>query len=111
MVIADGTLSPSGSGTEDTLLPAETTQGNFVLLFDRSNMENGDELVIRVATKVLSTGDEKTILIFPVLMHNAALPDDPIIISIPFPSRHSFSLYATQMNDSPKDFDWALWKL
>lgn len=111
MVIAEDTLTATGGGTEDTLVGANATASNFVLLVDRSNMESGDEIEIRVAVKVLAAGAEQTLLREVFQMHDISLEEDPVLITIPFPSRHSFSAYLTQITGTPRDFDWAVWQL
>lgn len=104
-VAASGTQSAT-LDTEHTLATV-TTNGNFVLVVDLSNMVNGDVTILRLKRKVLS-GDS-ALLAYAATFANAQ--GEPVKCSVPVPSPHSLTATLEQTDGTGRDYKWSLERL
>lgn len=83
-------------------LTTQTTANTYVILVDTVNMVNGDKLILRVKTKVRSTGTTR-------LAYSAAYSHtqaDLVKISIPVPSVNEIVFTLEQTAGTGKAFPW-----
>ena len=97
----------TGGGTEDALGTAITAAGTYQLGVDLKNMANGDEVIIRVKTKLL-TGGTIAVLWEEAFVH--AQGDDPIKLSPPVPSVFSFQAFAEKVNTGTLVVDFVVFE-
>ncbi len=90
--------------TEHTLGAAITDAGTYNLKVDAKNMVNGDELTLRVYSKVLPAGAEG--LAYEVSF--AHVQTELIKISLPDVSPHYFKATLEQTAGTGRSFDWAV---
>ncbi len=99
-IIAENTRA-AAVGSEHTLV-TDTTGKTYVLVVDTSNMVNGDELELRIYTKV-RTGSTERLASFGLF---ANVQTEPNKYSIPIPADVSFKATLKQTNGSARSFDW-----
>lgn len=99
---SDGTQTATVT-TEHTLAMV-TTAGNYLLLVDTNELVLGDELILRVKLKVLSTGTTR--LAFQATYKN--IVGSPIIQSIPVSVVNEAVFTLEQSTGTSRDFEWAV---
>ena len=103
---ATGTLSSTGSDTEDTVRDQGSTTGVFQLVIDLTNLAGVDAtVIIREKIQVLSAGSDKVV--------NVATYYGPQVATntcVELPVRHNLYGYLVSLEDSgsTKDFPWSL---
>lgn len=100
------TLEASGTqaatiGTEHTLTTL-TTNKTFVLVGDTAAMVNGDELELRVKTKVLTGGVLRQAYLGTYRNFQAS----PVKLSVPLPSDIEFVATLKQTAGTGRSFPW-----
>lgn len=100
-VVASGSLV--ADGTEQTLATS-TTGKTYVLVVDLNPMVNGDEIELRLKTKVL-TGSTERLAYFAGYAHIQAAPNK---YSVPVPANWSCKATLKQVAGSNHTYDWAL---
>jgi len=102
-VTASGTQSATVS-TEHTLAGTGTlTAGKtYTLAVDCNAMATGDELELRIKTKVLSSGTERLAYIATY----AHAQDTPIKVSIPVPCAQAATVTLKQTAGTGRSYDW-----
>lgn len=100
IVISSGTQNTT-LNTEHTLV-STTTAGTFVLMVDTAAMDSGDEITLRVKTKILS-GGASGVVYQGYYVHSQ---DDPIKVSIPVTSDQEFVATLEQTSGTSRDFPW-----
>ena len=101
-VIASGTQSATIS-TEHSL--ATSTSGKtYVFAVDTINMANGDELELRVYTKVLS-GSTKHLAYYVAYAQAQGIPNK---YSVPVPANQYCEVSLKQTAGTGRSFDWSL---
>lgn len=101
-VIANGTQTATVS-TEHTL-NTDTTGKTYILAVDTGNMVLGDELVLKIYTKVISSGTERLAYVGN-FQHNQSEPNK---YSVPVPANYSFKATLQQTAGTSRAFDWAV---
>lgn len=100
-----GTLSATAS--ENTLATL-TTNNTFVLVFDLLNMANGDTIIVRIKTKVLSGGTTATI-------YSAMYANDQGSVtvqqSVPVPSDQEFVATIERTTGANFNIPWKILEL
>jgi len=104
---ASGSLTATGSGTEDALGSAITTAGVYVLTCDLNDLANGETVEVRAKVKVRSTGTTRELYIGSY-SHAQAQPN---IASIPVPSLHECSFSITQIAGTGVVIPWEVVRL
>lgn len=108
---ATGTLSATGSGTEDTVRDQAATTGVFQMVIDLTNLEGVNETaIIREYIQVLSGGADK--LVNVATIHGLTLEDggggeNPCV---ELPVRHNLYGYKVTLAQSGTgvNFPWSL---
>lgn len=100
---ADGQLTATGSGTEDTVATI-TAPRVLTFVVDLANMVAGDTVTLKVKRKVRS-GDTVRVVYSEVFTGAQA---EPIAISVPMPSPHQAVFTITQEAGTPRVFPWAV---
>ncbi len=100
------TLESSGTqsatiGTEHTLATL-TGAKVYVLVVDTVNLANGDELLLRVKTMLLSAGTSRE----AYSAGYAHTQGQPIKLSIPVPSDQEYIATLEQTAGTGRSFDW-----
>lgn len=94
--------SITADGTEQALVTNESTQGVYTLMIDLSNMEIGDEVVLRIEAKTLSLGSY-AVVFEKTFAHEQA---EPVKISEPILILYGFQCSIQQTAGTYRDFDW-----
>lgn len=102
-VEASGTLTATGSATEDTLATISLPR-NMSLIVDLTNLVGGDAVTLRVKRKILSGGAIRTVYKETF----AGVQTDPGAISVPIPSPHQCIVTLALETATPRNFDWSL---
>lgn len=108
---ATGTLSSTGSGTEDTVRDQAATTGVFQMVIDLTNLEGVDAtIIIREYVQVTSGGADKlvnTMTLYGPTLEDGGGGENPCV---ELPVRHNLYGYKVTLEDdgSSKDFDWSL---
>ena len=100
--VASGTQTAIIS-TEHTLT-TETTAAVYVLTVDTLNMINGDELTLKITTRVLTGGVNAQAFI----ANYTHIQADKIKISVPVASMFSIVFTLEQTAGTGRDFDWSV---
>lgn len=103
--VASGTQAAT-INTEHSLATS-TTGKTYVLVVDTANMANGDELELRIKTKVLS-GSTARLAYFASYAHVQGAPNK---YSVPVPANRSIEATLKQVAGTGRNFDWALLSL
>lgn len=90
-------------GTEHTL-GTITTAGTYVLNVDTANMNYGDQLIIRVNTRVRSVGTTRQA--YSALY--AHVQADPVKISIPVASPNEIEFTIEQTTGTGRAYPWEI---
>lgn len=101
-VIASGTQS--ATVTTEHSLATSTTGKTYVLVVNTANMVNGDELELRIKTKVL-TGSTAQLAYIAAYAHVQAAPNK---YSVPVPANWSCEVTLKQTAGTSRNFEWAL---
>lgn len=104
-VVASGTQSAT-INTEHSLATS-TTGKTCVLAVNTANMANGDELELRIKTKVLS-GSTAQLAYFASYAHVQGVPNK---YSVPVPANQSIEVTLKQVAGTGRSFEWALLSL
>ena len=104
-VIASGTQSATIS-TEHSLATS-TTGKTYVFVVNTVNMANGDELELRVKTKVLS-GSTAQVAYYQSYAHVQSAPNK---YSVPVPANQSIEVTLKQVAGTGRSYEWALLSL
>jgi hypothetical protein len=104
-VIASGTQAATVS-TEHSL-STSTTGKTYVFVVNTANMVNGDELELRIYTKVL-TGSTKQLAYLAAYAHVQTAPNK---YSVPVPANWSCEVSLKQSAGTSRNFEWALLSL
>lgn len=104
-VIASGTQA--ATVTTEHSLATSTTGKTAVLVVNTVNMVNGDELELRIKTKVL-TGSTAALAYFAAYAH---VQGTPVKYSVPVPANWSIEATLKQSAGTSRDFEWALLSL
>lgn len=103
VVEASGTLTATGSGTEDTISTVNLPRTLWVVV-DATNMVVGDTITLRVKRKVLSGG-----ALVKFFEEQFAFPlEQPGLISVPMPSPHQAVFTLAQETGTGKAFPWSV---
>lgn len=107
MISAD---SGSQTATIDTehVLATETTGGVYTLVVDLSNLANGDVVVLKLKSKVLSTSSAALRVWSQSFAHAQA---DPVKQSPPVAVTDEVSATLEQTDGTGRSFDWNLLRL
>lgn len=106
-LVASGTQV--GAVAEQTL--ASSAQfGTFICFLDISNMQVGDNAIIRVYTKVLSTGTLWSV-IYQAFSNAPTGNGDQIAITLPVTSDQQISFTLQQPVGTGRNFDWKVFML
>ncbi len=100
-IAGEGTTLADGS--EQTLL-STTTLGTFQANVGLANMQAGDTVVVRIKTKVLSTGTLRTV--YEETFSDAQAAPNLIQIGVPVPSGYEFALTLEQTGGTNRNYDW-----
>jgi hypothetical protein len=100
--VASGTQSAT-VGTEHSLATS-TTGKTYVFVVNAVNMVNGDELELRVKTKVLS-GSTAQLAYLAAYAHVQTTPNK---YSVPIPANRSCEVTLKQTAGTSRNFEWAL---
>ncbi|HEY6009420.1 MAG TPA: hypothetical protein VIU40_13930 [Geobacteraceae bacterium] len=103
VVETSGTLTATGSGTEDTLATVSSPR-NLCLVVDLTNLAGGDAVTIRVKRKVLSGGSVRVVY----KETWAGAQTDPVVVSVPVPSPHQAVFTLALESATPRAFDWSI---
>lgn len=98
-IIGSGTITASGS---EQALVTDTTGKAYVLVVDTANMALGDELILRIYTKVLSGSTER----LAYVGNFQHVQSEPNKYSAPVPADVSFRATLHQITGSGKAYDW-----
>lgn len=89
--------------TEHTL-DTITVAGSYVLTVDSINMVIGDELILRIKSKVRSVGTTR----LAYIARYSHGQDTPVILSIPIASPHEFVATLEQVAGTGRVFNWEI---
>ena len=98
---AEGTVTADGS---EQTLSTDTTNGTYVLVVDRNNMQNGDTLELRLYSKVRS-GDSYQLAYFGPF---ADVPPEPNVYSLPIPIDVDVKATLKQTAGTNRQYKWKL---
>lgn len=107
------TLASESNGTQTATintehsLAAPTTAKTRVFLVDLVNLVSGDIVELRMKTKVLTAGTERTV--YTATYQHAQT--DPIVISVPVPTLFGGSFTLKQTAGTGRSFPWAVYTL
>ncbi len=104
-VVASGTQS--ATVTTEHSLATSTTGKTYVLAVNTANMVNGDELELRIYTKVLS-GSTKQLAYFAAYAHVQGIPNK---YSVPVPANQYCEVSLKQSAGTSRNFEWTLLSL
>jgi len=90
-------------GTEQTLATV-TTAGSYVLHVDLSALADGDTVVLRLKSRVLSGGTDR--LAYEASFSHAQ--GTPLTYSIPVPTAHQIIATLEQTAGTNRSYDWSL---
>ena|SRR3990167_5092083 len=102
---SNGSLTTTGSSTEDTIATI-TTSGSFQLSLDLSDMVLGDSLTIKVKKKVRSVGTTR-LLYSATYKHVQSIP---VVDMIPSASTNEIVFTVTQ-SAGTATIPWEIWEL
>lgn len=100
-----GTLTATGSSTEDTLATV-TTAASLQLHVDCVNMATDDEVLIKIYSKVLSGGTERPMWEFSIANDMDNIWVSPVIINV-----ISAKFTLTQRVGTGRSFPWAVYQI
>jgi len=108
---ASGTLSATGSGTED-FLSSPNVAGTFTLHVDANAMQSGDVIEIRVYQMVLTGGTSRVAY---VARYEGAQPSDDLIkISVPISNEltdsNALRFSLKLVTSTSRNFPWKVLK-
>ena len=103
-VVASGTKTADGS---EQNLDTDTTSKTYVLVVDTGAMVLGDELELRLKTKVLSGGTSR-VAYYAAFAHVQAEPQK---YSVPVPANQEIVATLEQTAGTNRDYPWALLSL
>ena len=101
-VVSSGTQTATIS-TEHSLATS-TTGKTYVLAVNTANMVNGDELELRIYTKVLS-GSTKQLAYYAAYAHTQGIPNK---YSVPVPANQYCEASLKQTAGTGRSYEWAL---
>jgi|SRR3990167_4281252 len=102
---SDGSLTTTGSSTEDTIATI-TTSGSFVLGLDLNDMVLGDSIVVKVKLKVRSVGTTR-LAYAATYKHVQSVP---VVLTIPVASTNEIVFTVTQ-SAGTATIPWEIWEL
>jgi len=106
-------LSENTSGSQTAVIDTEhtlvtiTVSNIYILAVDLTNMALGDELVLRIKTKV-RTGDTAALAFSKAY---SQIPHQVVVYSDPIPSPHSVAFTLEQEAGTGRVFSWAIYEL
>lgn len=104
-VVQSGTTSALTIGSETQLFAGYTTAGTYFIALDTSNLQNGDELELRIYVKI---GGTELLYILEPFSHIQAQPAK-ISVGIPTPTWIRATLKQTA--GTGRTFKWEQWGL
>lgn len=100
-----GTLTTTGSSTEDVLATV-TTAATLQLVFDANAMAVGDVIEVTIYSKVLSGGTERIMWSFVVADDRDDIIVSPLVVNV-----ISAKFTLTQTSGSGRSIPWAVYQV
>lgn len=107
MATSNSNGSQTATVTTEHTLATITTSGTFVLAIDANAMALGDELVVKVKSKVRSVGTTR-LAYSATYVNNQSIP---VIFTIPVVSTNEVVFTITQETGTGRAFPWEIWEL
>lgn len=105
--VASGTQTAT-IDTEHTLT-TQTAAGVYVLVVDTNNMVNGDVVILRIKTKVLSGGTTR--LAYPAYYAHAQSDKNKYSVPVPIPASREIVATLEQTDGTGRAYPWEMLKL